>query len=279
MIVASNDGSLPASAFELSAFAAMSCDDVDGAHVRVSRMRHMALANFLEALRTPGRVGSQLRDIRGHLLNQFSSSRYARAYRRVRPFTMSGDVRLRGLYDAVQIVTARGVDGVIVECGTARGGSAALLGLAARDSGVERSLWIFDTFEGIPPPTVADPDYDRALPFTGHFRGDIRDVTALMERFDLAHTAQLVKGRFEETVPTASLGPIAVLHIDGDWYQSVKVCLDHLYDQVSPGGIIQIDDYGHWKGARKAVDEFRSGRRLDSELRYVDYTGRQFDKP
>ena len=239
----------------------------------------MALAELFEALRTPGRVGSQLQDIRGHVLNQFSNSHYARAYRSVRPFTMSGDVRLRGLYDAVQSVTTRNVDGVIVECGTARGGSAALLGLAARDSGVERPLWIFDTFEGIPAPTVADPDYDRALPFTGHFRGDIRDVSALMERLGLASTARLVKGRFEETIPATTLGPIAVLHIDGDWYQSVKVCLDHLYDRVSHGGIIQIDDYGHWQGARKAVDEFRSARQLDAELRYVDYTGRQFDKP
>lgn len=239
----------------------------------------MALADLLEALRTPGRVGSQLRDIRGHIFNQLSRSPYALAYRRVRPYTMSGDVRLRGLYEAVQSVTSRGVHGVMVECGAARGGSAALLGLAARDSGVERPLWIFDTFEGIPAPTSADPDYDRASRFTGHFRGDIREVAALMERLGLADTARLVKGRFEDTIPTTTLGPIAVLHIDGDWYQSVKVCLDHLYDRVSPGGIVQIDDYGHWQGARRAVDEFRSARRLVSELRYVDYTGRQFDKP
>ena len=72
---------------------------------------------------------------------------------------------------------------------------------------------------------------------------------------------------------------IAVLHLDGDWYDSVKVCLEHFYDRVSPGGIIQIDDYGHWQGARKAVDEFMATRHITVPLRYLDYTGRQLVKP
>src|SRR5207244_2320137 len=72
---------------------------------------------------------------------------------------------------------------------------------------------------------------------------------------------------------------IVVLHLDGDWYDSVKVCLAHLYDRVSPGGIIQIDDYGHWQGARKAVDEFMAARHITVPLRYLDYTGRQLVKP
>jgi (2Fe-2S) ferredoxin len=88
-----------------------------------------------------------------------------------------------------------------------------------------------------------------------------------------------VKGLFQDTVPRCDVGPIAVLHLDGDWYESVKVCLDHLYDRVSPGGVIQIDDYGHWEGARKAVDEFMVARRLTGPLRYLDYTGRQLIKP
>jgi len=70
-----------------------------------------------------------------------------------------------------------------------------------------------------------------------------------------------------------------VLHLDGDWYESVRVCLEYLYDRVTPGGVIQIDDYGHWEGARRAVDEFISNRGIRAPLRQLDYTGRQLIKP
>ena len=87
-----------------------------------------------------------------------------------------------------------------------------------------------------------------------------------------------MQGRFEETLPQTKVGPIALLHIDGDWYSSVKACLDNLYDRVSPGGIIQLDDYGFWQGAEKATDEFLSKRNLPRELIKLDYSGRQLWK-
>jgi hypothetical protein len=191
---------------------------------------------------------------------------------------MSGDARLRGLYQAIQHVTEGGIAGAVVECGAAQGGSAALLGLAMKRFNDRRPLWVFDTFEGIPPPTTADPDYHIAAPYTGSFRGDLAEVTSLFERLEILENARLVKGRFQETIPQCDTGAIAVLHVDGDWYESVKVCLDHLYDRVSPGGVIQIDDYGHWEGARKAVDEFLQARHIAGPLRYLDYTGRQLIK-
>jgi predicted O-methyltransferase YrrM len=230
------------------------------------------------SLTTAGRVTSQTRDLLMHLRNSFASDAFARAYRTVRPYTMSGDARLRGLYQAIQHVTERKIAGAIVECGTARGGSAALLGLAMKRFNERRPLWVFDTFEGMPPPTAADPDFEIAAPYTGSCRGDLADVTRLFERLEILGDARLVKGRFEDTLPRNDTGAIAVLHVDGDWYESVKVCLEHLYDRVSPGGIIQIDDYGHWQGARKAVDEFLEARHIAGPLRCLDYTGRQLVK-
>jgi hypothetical protein len=90
----------------------------------------------------------------------------------------------------------------------------------------------------------------------------------------------LVRGWFEQTIPSAtpSLGPIALLHLDCDWYESVKLCLDRLYDRVVDGGFIVVDDYGHWQGCRKAIDEFRRHRGLTNELIQVDYTGMFFRK-
>jgi predicted O-methyltransferase YrrM len=221
---------------------------------------------------------SQARDWVMHVHNAFASDPFALAYRTVRPYTMSGDARLRGLYRAVQHVAKERISGGVVECGTARGGSAALLGLALKEVNEARSLWVFDTFEGIPPPTAADPDYELAAPFTGHFRGDLAEVTTLFDRLQILQNTRFVKGLFQDTLAETDTGPIAVLHLDGDWYESVKVCLDQLYDRVSPGGIIQIDDYGHWEGARKAVDEFLAARRIPGPLRYLDYTGRQLVK-
>ena len=222
---------------------------------------------------------SQAWDAWRHFQDSFSSDPFARLYRTVRPYTMSGNTRLRGLHAAVRRVTARGIPGDVVECGTARGGSAALMGLALKEAGAARTLWVFDTFEGIPAPTVADPDHEIAALYTGAFRGGLEEVQDLFRRLGILDRAKLVKGLFQDTVPRSDVRAIAVLHLDGDWYDSVKVCLEHLYDRVSPGGVIQIDDYGHWQGARKAVDEFMAARHITVPLRYLDYTGRQLIKP
>jgi hypothetical protein len=213
-----------------------------------------------------------------HLSAAVSSDAFSRAYRTVRPFTMSGPARLRALYEAVEHVCAAGIPGNIMECGAARGGSSALLGIALRNTASSRTLWVLDTFEGIPAPTSADPDQEIAAHYTGSFCGNMEDVASLLDRVGILPKAHLIKGRFEETVPQIDPGPLAVLHIDGDWYGSVRVCLEYLYDRVVPGGIIQFDDYGHWQGARKAVDEFLAVREISQPLRYIDYTGRQLIK-
>ncbi len=191
---------------------------------------------------------------------------------------MCSDARLRGLFDAVRTVEDRKIPGDIVECGTARGGSLVLMGLALHLFGGQRCLWAFDTFEGLPPPTPEDPDEKIARAYTGLCRGEIDQVTALLKEHRLDSCTNLVKGLFQETLSHTNTGPIAVLHLDGDWYASLKVCLEQLYDRVSPGGIIQIDDYGHWQGAKKVVDEFFYSRSMKVVLKKLDYTGRQFTK-
>ena len=115
-------------------------------------------------------------------------------------------------------------------------------------------------------------------PCTQDVAAETGGVSALFASLEILETSHLIKGRFKETLPHTDLGKIAVLHIDGDWYESVKVCLEQLYDRVSSGGIIQIDDYGHWEGARKAVDEFFDNRGIPCVLDYLDYTGRRVVK-
>ena len=208
-----------------------------------------------------------------------SPSEFSAMYRQVRAHTMCSNARLRGLYRALHYVVGGGVPGDVVECGTARGGSAALMALTLRHLGSRRNLWLFDTFEGLPAPTSKDPDFELAALFTGTCLGTLDEVRGLFERFKVADDVHFVKGLFQETLPLAPVSQIALLHIDGDWYESVRACLDSLYDKVVPKGVIQLDDYGYWQGARKAVDEFLDERGIQAPLQRLDYSGRFFIKP
>jgi predicted O-methyltransferase YrrM len=221
----------------------------------------------------------QWRDLPNRIADAILPTEFAKNYRLIRPYTSCSTARLRGLERAIKYAIDRQIPGDVVECGTALGGSAAFMGLTLNRLNSNRQLWVFDTFEGLPPPTAADPDYDRAKFWTGKCRGELSEVENLFQQCGILERSRLIKGLFQDTLPVAEVEKIAVLHVDGDWYESVKSCLEHLYDRVSPGGVIQIDDYGHWAGARKAVTEFFQHRQIDPKLHYLDYTGRQFVKP
>ncbi len=239
----------------------------------------MNSSEALYRLREPAFLASVMLNSLRRIVDAFAPTEFGRAYRQVRPYTMSSNARLRALDRAVEQVVQRRVPGDVVECGTARGGSAALMGLALRRAGDPRRMWVFDTFEGLPQANSNDPDYEHARHYTGACRGELGEVKSLFNRLDLLERTTFVQGLFQDTLPATSIGAISVLHLDGDWYDSVMVCLETLYDRVSPGGIIQIDDYGYWAGARKAVEDFFRQRGIAPPLRYVDYSGRQFSKP
>lgn len=203
-----------------------------------------------------------------------------RAVQLVQPYTMVGFGRLISAYDAVRVVDREHVPGAIVECGVFKGGSTAVMTMAASP---ERKIWMFDSFEGLPEPGALDGE--QAVTYAGNRGGGalapidrcvgpLETVEHLffdVLRIDRARVF-IRKGWFQDTLPAArhEIGPIAVLRLDGDWYESTKVCLDNLYDLVSPGGYVIIDDYGYWEGARKAVDEFLAARGLAVELERVD---------
>lgn len=197
-------------------------------------------------------------------------------YSMVFDYTILSTDRMRGLYNAVISAHERNIPGDIVECGTAQGGSAAIMGLVLKELGSDRTLWACDTFEGIPAATTDDPP--GAMAYTGQFRGAIEDVESLFSVLSIRGNCKLVKGLFQDTLPHLGVEQIAVLHLDGDWYESTKCGLENLYDKVSPGGIIQIDDYGHWAGCRKAAEEFFFLREFMPNLTILDYTGVQFIK-
>jgi O-methyltransferase len=171
------------------------------------------------------------------------------------PYTWLPPVRLRALEHHAAAVTSRAIPGAFVECGVAEGGSALLLALLRTRLDPSRDLWLFDTFEGLPSPTADDPDYDKAMPWTGLCRGELPQIQALMTRHGETNI-RYVKGLHQDTMPITPLPPIALLHLDSDWYEPTLTCLSYLWPMVSVGGRVQLDDYGTWAGCHRAVTEY-----------------------
>lgn len=208
----------------------------------------------------------------------------------VGPYTMTGPERISALAAAVRYVVENDIPGAFVECGVWRGGSSMVIGRVLKDLGVtDRDLYLFDTYAGMTPPTGVDIDIYRTpaagiLKISEKKAGDRNNLWCIASREDVAANMKLsgypmehvhlVVGPVEVTVPRASPPQIALLRLDTDWYDSTKHELDHLYPRLASGGVLIVDDYGHWEGCRKAVDEYFAAHAPAPLLHRIDYTGR-----
>ena len=203
-----------------------------------------------------------------------------------RPFTMTSVERMAALINAVTYVSKNRIPGDIAECGVWRGGSMMTVALTLLAHGDRsRSLYLFDTFEGMSVPTGDDKSLDgvsadvqlkRDPRGTGIWcYASLEDVrTNILSTGYPEEKIHLIKGKVEETIPRTNPPKLSLLRLDTDWYESTKHELEHLYPILDPKGILIIDDYGHWQGARKAVDEYFAERDGDIYLHRIDYTGR-----
>jgi predicted O-methyltransferase YrrM len=180
-------------------------------------------------------------------------------------------------------VLNQNIPGSFVECGVWRGGSSAIMALAIKDAGKQRDLHLFDSFQGLPEPNEKDGAHAAAysggrnqgkLAAIDQCRAGLNEVRHLiLDEINMPETrAHFHVGWFQDTVPADSrqLGPIAVLRLDGDWYDSTKICLEHLYPLLSPGGIIIMDDYFAWEGCLRATDEYRALHKINSPIQKID---------
>jgi O-methyltransferase len=210
-------------------------------------------------------------------------------YEEVRPYTMTSPEAIITLAEAVRHLSRRGVPGAYVECGVWKGGSMmaiarTLLSLGRRDA----PLYLFDTFEGMPPPTRHDvsrsgqsaqdlldkeQDHDRSLLWARAPLAAVRTAMGSVGYPD--EHVHYVKGRVEETVPAQAPEKIALLCLDTDWYESTLHELEHLYPRLQPGGILILDDYGWWGGSGKATDEYFRSHGGPPFLFRVDDSGRR----
>jgi hypothetical protein len=200
--------------------------------------------------------------------------------------------RVVALVDAVRYCVERGIDGDFAECGVWRGGSIIAMIMALQHVGVDdRDIWLYDTFEGMTEPTDADvsPIHKPALEiwreaeaagepaFPEYFDPELFNEQVVRENVLATGYPEarlhFVRGPVEETIPEHMPDRIALLRLDTDWYESTRHELEHLYPRLSDGGVLIIDDYGHWEGARRAVDEY-FGAQAPLLLNRIDYTGR-----
>lgn len=199
------------------------------------------------------------------------------------PYTMLLIERLYDIYKTIEYVCRHNIEGDIVECGVLQGGSV----MAAAETlwhfqSTERNIYLYDTFDGMTPPSAYDVDL---------FGNDFSKVDRSLLNWSASYHCELierhlrlcrypydrfifVKGAVEETLPGVMPDKIAYLRLDTDFYEPTKQELVHLYPRLLPGGVITIDDYGHYLGARKAADEYFATCRDKVLLHRIDYTGR-----
>jgi hypothetical protein len=201
----------------------------------------------------------------------------------VKPYTMTSVERIVCLINAVSFIADNKIAGDIAECGVWRGGSmmtVALTLLAHNDT--SRELYLYDTFEGMSEPTDFDKSIDGVSAKSQMEQEAGKWCYASIEdvRENILSTGYpenkifLVKGKVEDTIPKTAPANLSLLRLDTDWYESTKHELTHLYPRLSPEGILVIDDYGHWQGARRAVDEYFAEQKRKIYLHRIDYTGR-----
>ena len=209
-------------------------------------------------------------------------------YQKVAPFTMTSPERIYSLIEAVQYIVKNKIKGDIVECGVWKGGS--MLSVAETFihlNETERTLFLYDTFEGMSEPGEEDKAFfgKSAQELLLH---DVNKENNLVWAYSTLDTVKAtmqlskypssqikyIKGKVEDSIPASMPESIAILRLDTDWYESTKHELIHLFPLLTQGGVLILDDYGFWQGARKAADEYFAEKNIQILLNRIDETGR-----
>ena len=206
----------------------------------------------------------------------------------IKKYSMTTEIRMYNLLQSLRQIKYKNIPGDYVECGVWKGGNIMLIKKFLENENIEnKKIYAFDTFEGMPDPDKNDFDLAKNVSASALLNNDkdktsnlwgfcsLEDVKKnLTKNLKDTHNIYFIKGRVEETLNVKENIPekISLLRLDTDWYSSTKKELEVLYEKVSPGGVIIIDDYGHWGGAKKAVDEFFKDKYV--WMHYVDYACR-----
>lgn len=190
-------------------------------------------------------------------------------YKKVQPYTLTTPERINSLISLADYCNDNKIEGDFVECGTYKGGSAAVLSMCM---GEGRHLWLYDSFKGMP--ETIDKDGQDAAMYVGECAATAADVKEAMRTISTPDDKySIFEGWFEDTFKAENLPEkVALLHCDADWYNSVTLVLNTFYDRIPDGGCIVLDDFGYWEGCREAFYDFCSKKGIKPLLERVGST-------
>lgn len=208
--------------------------------------------------------------------------------------TMIGLPGLIANLDAASYISSNAIPGAIIECGVWKGGSIKSILLRLKQlNDMERDVYLFDTFTGMTEPSSLDLSYvgnSANEQYQQLNRGKIVEWCYAPKEYVnqsvLAsaypeYRIHLVVGDVKDTIPQwcENIERISILRLDTDWYESTKTEMEYFYPKLVKGGVLIIDDYGHWQGARQAIDEYFTTHNIKPFLFRIDYTRRMYIKP
>lgn len=213
---------------------------------------------------------------------------FEKIYKQCKEYTMTSKERMYALCQAVKYVVNLKLPGDFVECGVWRGGSSMLIASTLLELGItDRKIYLYDTFTGMSEPTekdwaIMDDTYASAW-LEGNRRKEciafaFCSLGEVKEKMLLTGYPQdnlvFVEGKVEDTIPNMLPSHISLLRLDTDWFESTYHELKYLFPLLSLGGVVIIDDYGHWAGAKEAVNKYFSENHISILLNRIDYAGR-----
>jgi len=201
-----------------------------------------------------------------------------RVIHKVRSNTLLRYGGLFQVHDAIQRVDKEGIAGSIVEMGCWKGGCGAFMAYCTKKNRSNRHVWLFDSFEGLPEPSVEDvlgATNEPSRIRRGYLTCSEDDPLNMIHELDLRKNVSVIKGWFQDTVPRhkKQIRQIAILRLDADTYLSTKYCLEQLYDLVALNGFVIIDDYKNWIGCRRALYEFFCEKDVNPYIQIYPYGG------
>jgi O-methyltransferase len=244
----------------------------DAVVVREIRTRRPEILAKLRETRTDGRVSSfwwevPFKDGSVRNLNLRNATEFYQS--------MIGRARINNIHMLLDRVVADGIPGDFIETGVWRGGATLLMrGFLAAHNITDRKVWVADSFAGLPLPShAADAGYDFSAAVAPVLAVPRDEVEDLFRRYDLLDDqVRFLEGWFSDTLPNAPIDQLALVRLDGDLYESTMDAITALYDKLSPGGYVIVDDYNDFEPCRRAITEFRESRGITSELHTVDWT-------
>lgn len=223
----------------------------------------------------------------------FNDKEFMLLYDQCKDYTMTTIERMYSLYQSMNYIFQNNIEGNFVECGVWKGGSSMLIALMLKKQQMNnRKLYLYDTFEGMSEPS----EFDKT------FSGQSAEILLTKEKKEIQSSVWcyssldevkqnlfstgfgkeniiFIKGKVEDTIKDNLPGNLSLLRLDTDWYESTKIELELLYPLLQNKGILIIDDFGHWDGAKRAVIEYFEKIKFNPFLFRIDFTGRLMLKP